>query len=272
MINVSIVLYNNNEKEIDKLIKNISESSIVKKIFVIDNSIKKTELNDNKKLIYIFNNKNIGYGKAHNIGLRKSINDDNIKGHLIINPDVEISSNDLERLYNYLINNNDVGIIVPKVIYLNGKIQYLSKLLPDPFDLIFRRFFYYTNFAKKKINKYELRFTNYNKIMEIGVASGSCMLINVNALKKAGLFDERYFMYLEDYDLSRRIGKFYKIIFFPDVTIRHKYEMHSYKRFKMLIVHIISAIKYFNKWGWFFDKYRKTKNKQILKKLRWENE
>ncbi len=272
MINASIVLYNNNEDEINRLIKNISESPIVKKIFVIDNSIRKTELKNNEKLTYIFNNENIGYGKAHNIGLKESISDNIVKGHLIINPDVEITPNEIKKLYNYLISNEDVGIVVPKVIYPDGEIQYLSKLLPDPFDLIFRRFFYFTDFAKKKINKYELRFTNYNKIMEIGVASGSCMLININALKKTGLFDERYFMYLEDYDLSRRIGEFYKIIFFPDVTIKHKYEMHSYKRLKMLIVHIISAIKYFNKWGWFFDKYRKAKNIQILKKLRWENE
>ena len=270
MINVSIVIYNNDENEINKLIKNISACEIIKKIYIIDNSEKKTDIFKKEKIEYIFNDKNLGYGKAHNITLKKSIEQD-VFAHLIMNPDVKIDSKTIKKMYFYLKKNDDVGIVVPKVYYENGNVQYLSKLLPTPFNLIFRRFFNFFSFAKKKDYIYELRFTGYNKPMEIGVASGSCMIIRIEALKKFGLFDERFFMYLEDYDLSRRIGKYYKIMFLPDAEIIHKYEMHSYKNLKMLIIHIISAVKYFNKWGWFFDKYRKNKNLEILKKLGWKN-
>ncbi len=271
MINVSIVLYNNYEKEINELIERVKESNIVKKIIVIDNSEKPIKIKqDNKKLEYIFNSKNLGFGKAHNIALQKSINE-NVNAHLILNPDIKINAINIEKLYDYLNKNKDVGIVVPKVIYENGNIQYLSKLLPSPKDLIFRRFLKFFKLTQQNNIKYELIFTGYNKIMEIGVASGSCMMIKIDAIKRVGLFDERFFMYLEDYDLSRRIGKFYKIVFYPEVEIIHKYEMHSYKNLKMLFIHVISAIKYFNKWGWFFDEYRKKRNKEILNKLGWKN-
>ena len=267
MINVSLVLYNNSEKEIEDLIKNIVNCKIVKNFFIIDNSEKEINVLKHKKIIYKFNTKNFGYGRAHNFALKYSLNE-NVKAHLIINPDIIISEKDIEKLYFFLMNDKNIGIVVPKVIYPNGEIQYISKLLPTPKDLIFRRFFPNAKITKKNNEKYELRFTKYEKIMEIGVASGSCMMIKKEALEKVGLFDERFFMYLEDYDLSRRVGMYYKVMLYPEVTIVHRYEMHSYKKFKMLIIHIISAIKYFNKWGWFYDKYRERKNLKILEKLK----
>ena len=271
MINVSIVLYNNDETEINHLIKKIIPIKIINKIFVIDNSEAETNILFHDKVKYIFNNENLGYGKAHNIALKESIKK-NIFAHLILNPDVEITEEAIKKLYNFLKENEKCGIVVPKVYYKNGNVQYLSKLLPEPSDLIIRRFLKNFNFAKNKNYRYELQFTGYNKPMEIGVASGSCMLIRVEALKKSGLFDERFFMYLEDYDLSRRIGLNYKVIFYPEAEIIHRYEMHSYKKLKMLIIHVISAIKYFNKWGWYFDKYRKNKNRELLRKLEWKDE
>ena len=272
MINVSLVTYNNSEFEINDLIKNIVNCKLVKKFYIIDNSENKTKIISHDKIVFKFNNDNYGFGRCHNLALEKSINDEDIKAHLVINPDIIITENNIENLYNFLMNNHDVGIVVPKVIYTNGETQYISKLIPAPSDLIFRRFLPKSKLTEKNNQKYELQFTGYKNIMEIGVASASCMLIKVEALKKVGLFDERYFMYLEDYDLSRRIGKYYKIMLYPEVTIVHRYEMHSYKKFKMLIIHTISAIKYFNKWGWFFDKFRNKKNKEILKKLGWKDE
>ena len=75
-------------------------------------------------------------------------------------------------------------------------------------------------------------------------------------------------MYMEDYDLCRRIGQKYKVIFYPEVEIIHKHGKASYKTRKMMMAHINSAIKYFNKWGWFFDKERKIRNKKCIKKYK----
>ena len=93
------------------------------------------------------------------------------------------------------------------------------------------------------------------------------MFMRVDVLKKVGGFDERFFMYAEDLDLCRRIGEVSKTMYYPVVSIYHEYEKGSYKNKKLLKYHICSVIKYFNKWGWIFDKKRTLKNKECLEKL-----
>ncbi len=114
---------------------------------------------------------------------------------------------------------------------------------------------------------YEFRFTGYGKIIYVPYLSGCFMFFRTEALKQAGLFDERFFMYLEDVDLSRRIHKHYRTVYYPEISVFHQYEKGSYKNSKLLKYHLQSAIKYFNKWGYFFDKDRQEINKKILKKL-----
>ena len=110
-------------------------------------------------------------------------------------------------------------------------------------------------------NKYELRNLNYNLEQEVPTISGCFLISPTNVLKEIGGFDERFFMYLEDVDLSRRVGLKYKVAYTPVATVVHEYAKESYQNKKLLFYHTISAIKYFNKWGWFIDKYRNQKNK-----------
>jgi len=77
-------------------------------------------------------------------------------------------------------------------------------------------------------------------------------------------------MYLEDTDLSRRIHRVAKTIYYPYVHIYHEHQKGSYKNLKLLEIHIESAIKYFNKWGWFNDLERETINRKILEKLKYK--
>ena len=92
--------------------------------------------------------------------------------------------------------------------------------------------------------------------------SGCFMFMRVDVLRKIGGFDERFFMYAEDLDLSRRIGTVSDTIFNPNIIVMHGYDKGSYKSWKLLRFHIFSVFKYFNKWGWFFDSYRKDINKK----------
>jgi len=275
-INVSIVLFRNDKDLVKKAIYSCINSILINKLYLIDNSptdALSCLANLDSRIIYIFNNANLGYGKAHNIALRKSI-EENIPYHLVLNPDVYFESGVLEELYNFMEANKDVGLVMPKVLYPDGNIQYLCKLLPTPLDLFGRRFLNFGPFKKiveKRNEIYELRFTGYDKIMEVPYLSGCFMFIRTAVLKKVGLFDERFFMYLEDTDLSRRIHRVAKTIYYPYVHIYHEYGKGSYKSLKLLYYHIKSAIKYFNKYGWFFDKERQEINKRILKKLGWYN-
>ncbi len=273
-LNISIVLYHNREEQIKKAIESVLNTDLNITLYLVDNSstdsLRELERID-KRIVYIFNNSNLGFGKAHNITLKKSI-EKNIPYHLVLNPDVYFEKGVLEELYDFMENNKDVGLVMPKVLYPNGNIQYLCKLLPTPLDLFGRRFLNFGPFKKiveKRNEVYELRFTGYDKIMEVPYLSGCFMFIRTEVLKKVGLFDERFFMYLEDTDLSRRIHRVAKTIYYPYVHVYHEYGKGSYKSLKLLYYHIKSAIKYFNKYGWFFDKERQEINKRILKKLGW---
>lgn len=262
----SIVTYKSSRSDLQIVIECVNKS-IIEKLYIVDNSptdeLKEFVLSLSDKIEYIFGHGNVGYGAAHNIAIRKSI-EQNSTYHVVINPDIIFEKDVIDSLMQYMDNNIDVGQIMPKVFYPNGELQYLCKLIATPFDLIGRRFFPLKKYVEKRNNKYELRFTDYNQIINVPSLSGCFMFIRTDILKQIEGFDERFFMYCEDFDLCRRIGKLSKTIFFPKVSITHNYEKGSYRNNKLLNYHIQSAIKYFNKWGWFFDKERKKINKQTL--------
>ena len=142
---------------------------------------------------------------------------------------------------------------MPKIIYPDGSTQCLCKLLPTPFDLILRRFNPFTKINNILQLRYELRFTSYDSEFESPTLSGCFMMLKSSLLKEVGGFDQRFFMYLEDVDLCRRIGELGKLVYYPKVCVVHNYEKGSYGNKKLLKYHAFSAIKYFNKWGWIFD-------------------
>jgi len=268
-LSASIVLYHNKEAQVLKVIKSFLNTNIEVKLYLIDNSsnndLKQLEKFD-ERIEYIYNNANLGFGKAHNIAVRRSIQS-NVPYHLVLNPDVFFERGVLETLFDYMEIHSNVGNIMPKVLYPDKGIQYLCKLLPTPMDLIFRRFIPFKNWKEKRNYFYELRFSGYDKIMNVPNLSGCFMFLRTSVLKEVGLFDEKFFMYLEDTDLNRRIHKRYKTIFYPKVHIFHEFAKESYKTKKLLFYHIKSAIYYFNKWGWFQDLERERINKICLEEL-----
>lgn len=172
------------------------------------------------------------------------------KYHLILNPDIYFDKNVLEELFSYMEKNKDIGNIMPMVKYPNGDIQYLCKRIPKPRDLFLRKFCPFKSVIEKNNYKYEMRETGYNKIIDVPILSGCFMFIRNEVFKTVGLFDEQYFMYMEDFDLSRRIHEKYRTVFYPKVEIIHAHAKESFKNKKMAKIHLKAAIKYFNKWGW----------------------
>ena len=157
-INASIVLYHNKKEQLAKAIESFLNTDLDVKLFLVDNS-SNDDLKDLKsidsRIEYIFNNANLGYGTAHNIAIKKSI-DEKVSYHLVLNPDIYFESGVLEELYSYMQNNSDIGNIMPNILYPNGEIQYLCKLLPTPVDLILRRFIPFKNWKDKRNHTYEL--------------------------------------------------------------------------------------------------------------------
>lgn len=269
MITASLVLFHNKQSDIDRLMAAVKNSSI-DRLFVVDNSsndffnyLKEDSLVNYRK------NQNIGYGGSHNIAIREAIA---MKSdyHVVLNPDVYFEKGTIESLCHYMETNPDVGQMMPKVFYPDGRLQYLCKMIPSPIDLIFKRFLP-ASWMKKRMYRFQLQFTGYNKIMNVPYLSGCFMFFRVKALEDVGLFDERFFMYPEDIDITRRMHEKYKTIFYPYISIVHAHGAASKTNKKMLFIHITNMIKYFNKWGWVCDSKRRKYNKRLLQELNYDD-
>ena len=264
-LSISIVLCNSSRVSLNKLLNSIARCRLTYKVYLVDNSStpvlkSQAEINGYN---YIFNNRNLGYGKGHNLALKSSIADS--KYHLVINPDVFFFENTLEELFSFMEKNPDVGLVLPKVYDADSRIQYLAKRLPDPFDLILRRLNIrvIARLFRHRLHRYEMREKDYDIMFRAAFLSGCFMFLRTESIQKVGLFDERYFMYMEDVDLSRRIGRQYKNVYLPTVSIFHEHTRGSYKNLKLLRIHAISAIRYFNKWGWIWDLERQRMNNSL---------
>lgn len=262
-ITSSIVTYNTKLDELKKAIDSFLDTDLNVHLYISDNSptdeLKKfINSLEEDRITYIYNNKNGGYGWGHNQVIKKIIGKS--KYHLILNPDIYFNKGVLEELFSYMEENKRAGNVMPMVKYPNGKIQYLCKRIPKPKDLFLRRFCPIKTIVEKNNEYFEMRDTGYNKIMNVPILSGCFMFIRNEVFIKVGMFDERYFMYMEDFDLSRRIYEKYENIFYPNVEIVHNHAKESYKNKKLLKEHIKSVIKYFYKFSYMKKKSEDNKN------------
>jgi len=269
----SIVIYNADKVKLNKVISSFLNSTIKNtKLCLVDNSPKKLPyieglLKKFPEIDYIFNNKNLGYGAAHNVAIKKYA--DSSMYHVVLNPDIYFDSEILGTLYSRMEKDKTIGLSSTKILFNDGKIQFSHKKLPSPFDVGVRFLIgklpilgpILESAFKKLTDRYELKDIYDKKSFFCPSVSGCFMFFRSNALKEIKGFDEKFFMYFEDVDISRRCLEKYNNIVFNDIHIFHFWERGSYKSFKLLQYHIQSAINYFNKFGWIFDNNRKKWNK-----------
>lgn len=266
-INVSIVLFNTEINQLNRCIDSIKKSNNINTIFLIDNSefeLNLEILNQPEKINidYIHNSKNLGYGRGHNLAIKKSLESNNIKYHLVINADVFFEENIIDICYEFMQQNNRVGNVVPNVMSSNNEHQYPGKLIPNPIDLLIR-FFVPRILSKNHERNYALvDYHKDNKNFFAPFLTGCYMFLRISTLREVGIFDERFFLYPEDIDLSRRIANNCDQIVLNSHNIIHQHGRAYDKSFSIFIVMLKNMVKYFNKWGWFNDKIRLKLNKK----------
>lgn len=221
MITASIVLYKTPKFQVETVLKSVFDSNYIEKLYVIDNSpndwwrcIEKTST-----IIHYVHNENIGYGASHNLAMWKAV-EEGSNYHVVLNPDLKFDSNVIQTLYEFMEAHKDVGHVMPKIVNQEGEVQCLCKLVPSPFDLIFKRFLP-KSFSRKSSYKFQLKFADYDKEMDVPYLSGCFMFFRMEAVQKVKGFDERFFMYPEDIDITRRIHKFYRTVYYPKVFVYH---------------------------------------------------
>ena len=264
-----IVLYKNDITILREAINSFLNTDLIVKLYLVDNS-PTDELKilvTHSRIEYIHNPTNPGFGASHNVAVQKAILSGS-KYHFIVNPDIYFEGDVITPMVGYMANDPTIGMMMPQILNKDGSIQNLPKLLPSPFSILKRKIKRPVVIYHKFINEYELREVPQDLIYNAPILSGCFTLLNLDAVKKVGMYDDAFFMYFEDWDLSRRMHQYYKTIYFPKVSVVHEYESGANKSSKLFKIFVNSAITYFNKWGWFFDSERKKINKEALSQFK----
>ena len=253
LLSICIVAYNNYDQIKTALasIERNTSPTIDKKIFISDNSeshVDRTSflefISEYDDIEYIDNQANLGFGKGHNV-VKDIIESDY---HAIVNPDVEIFDDAFASILAFMSNSPDVGMVIPRIISADGELQDSYRAVPTVLDM-FIRMFCKKHFLKRQA-EHSLKHMDFTKPFQVPFAQGCFLVIRTELFKKLGGFDDRFFMYMEDADLSRRVNQQSSVMYFPEATVVHAWERASHKSKKLFKIHVNSMLKYFCKWGW----------------------
>lgn len=252
-LSFGIVTYNNADK-IEKIINNIISVAYNYdyKIFCIDNGSKDETINIIKKSlsnnIILIESKNNGFGSGHNKVLSLLESD----YHFVVNPDIIFPNIDenLSKMIDFLEDNKKYGLLTPLVKNKDESIQYLLRNEPTVFDTAIR--FMGPNVFKKRQDKFMNKDSGYDKIVRSENATGCIMLFRTSILKKIEGFDQRYFMYYEDSDITKKVLQVSDTVFYPESYVIHEWQRANRKKIKFILINFSSMIKFMNKWGWKF--------------------
>lgn len=247
MVTCSIVTYNN-MSTIDKTLKTLFEftKDVDFKLYVVDNcstdgTVEYIKVNypDVELLVQP---KNIGFGAGHNVVINKVQS----KYHVVINPDIVFIENSIKKMVDFLDDNQDIGLLAPKICYPNGNVQILGKKVPHLKYIFASRF--RGDEPGKLLKEYAMLECDLTVPTDIENASGCFMVFRTEILKKIGGFDDRYFMYFEDADITREVNCISRAVFYPDAVVTHIWNRDSKHNYKLLAIHIHSMLKYYLKW------------------------
>ncbi|HOZ36847.1 MAG TPA: glycosyltransferase family 2 protein [bacterium] len=209
--------------------------------------------NDFPVVKFIQSPRNVGMGWGNNLGIENS------QGEyvLIANPDITLNQKALEALVDFMDQQKDAGLVGPLIKSPDGTRQETCYRWPEFSTFIYRRtFFGATPKGQKHLSYFLYRDTDLGQPLTVDWVLGGCFLARRSALESVGLFDRRFFLFLEDTDLCRRLwqNKF-SVWYYPLVSVIHlPHRLSAGSRrvsdifSKMTWIHIISWLKYFWKW------------------------
>ncbi len=249
----SIVAYKNYSQiinavnSINKFTKKYS-----KEIIIVDNTeqafIKdyRDQINNLKKLngVQLIQNKNnLGFGKANNIALQHATG----RFFVICNPDILLIEDSFNKIIPYMEKNLKIGAVIPRLIDQHYKIEPVYRRELTPIDIIIRYVHPLGLFSKRRAY-HTMQDMDYSKPFQVPFGQGSFIVIKTSLMRKLNGFDERYFMYVEDADLCKRINQVSQLEYYPYTSVIHLWEKGSHKNLKLLKWHMQAMIKYFRKW------------------------
>lgn len=242
-LSIIIVTYNS-YPDIELCISSLEKhlSNFDYQVVIVDNNSSDdgllTYLKSLTKVKTIFSDKNLGFGRANNLALNYTIHE-NI---LILNPDICFNEKSSEHIKTMLKSlTDDVGAIAPGLIKPSGTRDKNYHVNFNLFKVFTARF--------AKIYGRE-QFADVKSVNSVDAIAGAFILMKRSLFQLIGGFDERFFMYSEDLDLSFKIKSYgLKILLFDDFIFTHNVGSSSKKvRFKMIFHMYKSFIQLISKW------------------------
>ena len=242
-----IVTYNNMKtikKAIDTILEYTDENF---RLYVVDNNstdgTPKFIRENYPEVCVIETGTNSGFGAGHNIVLPMLSSE----YHIVINPDIVINENAIEKIIDFMDANPDIGLLSPKICFPDGREQILGKRNPRLKYLIASRMRDEEN-PSKLLREYAMKDCDLSDVTDIENTTGCFMVFRTSVFKELKGFDEGYFMYFEDADIARRAKKISRVVYYPHATILHEWGRESKRNFKLMLIHIQSMFRYFFKW------------------------
>lgn len=268
-LTLSVVIYDYNQEDISNMLESYSlalraakkDYNISQEILYVINNNQHIDFHDEIESIcqrqglsffYINALKNGGYGHGNNLAIKKIDSD----YHIISNPDIIFLEDTIKNALDYLECNSQSVMLTPAVFGKNDERHYLCKKNPTLFHLFLRRFVPESAkklFFQRCLDSFEYKNYSYDNVIEnVPFCTGCFMFFRTSILKKLEGFDERFFLYMEDADLSRRALEYGKTAYVPTVRVVHGWQRGAYKNKKLRNEAIKSAFKYWWKWGGLF--------------------
>jgi GT2 family glycosyltransferase len=244
--------------EVDRVYRNFEST-----LFLIDNSVPPLDYHTLNRFVqgHYFSyehpahrvvikrlGKNVGYGAGHNVAILSH----GFKYHLILNPDVYIFRDTLVVFKRYAEEQKDAVLLGPMILSPDGTLQYLLRRDPTLLDVVLRfiAIFFEPVSRLKRYRRYECRDVDMYSSQVGYLMSGCCMWCRTDALREIGGFDERFFLYCEDHDLSVRLRSVGKVVYLPAARVIHDWERVMVRSPGLILTNIRSTVLFFYKWRW----------------------
>ncbi len=227
-------------------------------IIVIDNNshddIQEIIIADFPKVKFIKSKNNLGYAGGNNLGIKRA------QGNyiLILNPDIRISQESIQKMLDFLKKNPTVGLIAPRLINADKTTQETCFQFPNWQYPLFRRTgFGKTKSGKKWLAKFLIKDFDHKSTRKVDWIMGACWMANKKTIQEIEYLDKNYFMYLEDMDLCRRLWNKNKAVYYlGEISAIHLHQKASenkniiYSLFfnKLSRIHLKSWFYYIKKW------------------------
>lgn len=261
-LSITIVSYHN-EEDVKKAVASIEEhtpATISRQIYIVDNaelgatestgkvvpeqlSVLAELAQQYADVTYLPIGKNLGFGGGHNYVLAQL----DSKYHAIVNPDIILEEDAFSKLIAFM-EGESIGMCVPRLVDEEGNLLAVYRRDLTVWDMFIRMFL--KGAFKKRQAYHTMQDADYTKPFDVPFAQGSFLLVRTDLFKQLGGFDERFFLYMEDADLCKRVNQVSRLCYCPDATVIHKWEKGSHKSGKLFKLHVKSMISYFWKWGW----------------------